>query len=201
MYPQPVYKLINSLKKLPGVGQRTAERFIFYLLKSGKGEVVDLINALTYVVKNIQSCQICWDFSEHNPCKTCSDPKRNTSSLCIVAEPQHVQTITNTTKFNGLFHVLRGTLSSEVDNMESLKINDLLKRIRENLKLTEIILALNPDLEGETTILYLTNRIKDTNPNLKITRLARGLPMGSDMLYADEITLSSALENRTDSNR
>ncbi len=198
MYPQPIHRLTNALKKLPGVGHRTAERYIFYLLKSGKGEVAELINSLNDLILRVQSCQICWDFGDTNPCSICSDKKRDRTIICVVAEPQHTKTILNTTKYNGLFHVLRGTLSSEVNNLEELKIETLLKRIIMNPQVKEIILALNPDLEGETTILYLSKKIKEIR-DIKITRLARGLPMGSDMLYADDITLSNALTNRTQS--
>ncbi|MCF6276665.1 MAG: recombination mediator RecR [Candidatus Magasanikbacteria bacterium] len=196
MYPQPIHRLKNALKKLPGVGHRTAERYIFYLLKSGKGEVAELINALNNVIQNVKSCQICWDFGNTDPCSICMNPKKDRTKICVVAESQHTKTILNTTKYNGLFHVLRGTLSSEVDNLEQLKIESLLKRIIMNPQVNEIILALNPDLEGETTILYLSKKIHEIR-EIKITRLARGLPMGSDMLYADDITLSNALDNRT----
>lgn len=198
MYSLPIQNLIRAFAKLPSVGQRTAERFVFHLLKSGKKDVGELALALQNLSKNIKSCQICWDFSDKSPCMLCNDKKRNSAVICVVAEPQNVEIIERTKKYSGLFHILRGTLRS--DNPESaryLKIKELLARVSDK-KIEEVILALNPDLNGETTMMFLKSKIKEINPKIKITRLARGLPMGSDLQYADEITLEGALKNRTE---
>ncbi|MBU0597197.1 recombination mediator RecR [Patescibacteria group bacterium] len=199
MYSDPIQKLIIAFSSLPTVGPRTAERFVFYLLKSGKKDVAELTNALKNLIGNIKSCEICWDFSDTSPCKICNDPKRDSSTICIVEESQDLQSIEKTNEYIGKYHLLRGTIRpDDEDSIKFLKIKELLVRLQnENIK--EIILALNHDLSGENTMMYLEKKIKETKPNLKITRLARGLPMGSDLQYADEITLGSALKNRTTS--
>lgn len=196
MYSIPIQNLIKAFEKLPSVGKRTAERYVFYLLKSGKKNVGELMLALQNLSKNIQSCRICWDFSDCSPCKICADKKRNHNILCVVSEPQNTQIIEKTRKYSGLYHILRGTIKTDdPEDIKYLKINELLKKVKEN-QIQEIIMALNPDLNGETTMMFLKNKIKEINPAIKITRLARGLPMGSDLQYADEITLENALSNR-----
>lgn len=196
-YPSPIQHLIQAFKKLPGVGTRTAERFVFQLLKSGKRDVGELNLALKELTEKIKSCQVCWDFSDTSPCAICSDPKRNRSILCVVGESQDVQALEKIKIFPGLYHILRGNVSPE-DPLggEATKIPELLERIeKENIE--EVILALNSSLSEETTMLFLENQIRNKKPNLRVSRLARGLPLGSDLEYADEITLESALKNRT----
>lgn len=196
MYSKPIQNLIQAFSRLPSVGERTAERFVFYLLKSGKKDVAELTLALKNLIDEIKSCETCWDFTDESPCSTCSDDKRDRSTICIVQEPQNLQAIEKTGDYNGLYHVLRGTLKPGHDLVPKyLKINELLTRVKKP-ETKEVILALNPDLNGETTMMFLEKRIKDTNPNIKVSRLARGLAMGSDLQYADEITLGSALKNR-----
>lgn len=197
MYSKSIQNLINSFRKLPTVGHRTAERFVFYLLKSGKKEVAEITHSLKELIENVKSCELCWDFSDHNPCSICNNKNREQSLLCVVSEPQDIPIIEKTGAFTGLYHVLRGLVESGQEELDKLKIKELFARIENSNKITEIILALNPDLPGETTMLFLEKRLKEKNPNLKITRLARGLPMGSDLQYADEITLGSAIKNRT----
>jgi recombination protein RecR len=200
MYSQPINRLIDSLKKLPSVGQRTAERFVFHLLKSGKKDVGEMILSLKDLVDNVKSCELCWDFSDDSPCRICRSASRDRNSLCVVCDPQDVQAIEKTGAYSGLYHVLRGAISPEDGGLDpKLKIRELFLRLSPKNKTApkEIILALNPDMEGETTMLYLEAEIKKINPAVKITRLARGLPMGGDLQYADEITLGSALKNRT----
>jgi len=197
MYSPTINKLIDALKKLPGVGQHTAQRYVFHWLKSGKVEVNELKNALDNLLKNTKSCELCWNFSDTNPCLICANPKRNPQQICVVALVPDIIAIEKTQLYNGLYHVLRGSLDgTDLDNINELKINQLLKRIENNEKIEEIILALNPDISGETTMLFLDKKIRGINPRIKITRLARGLPMGSDLQYSDEITLGSALKNR-----
>ncbi|PIT88181.1 MAG: recombination protein RecR [Candidatus Magasanikbacteria bacterium CG10_big_fil_rev_8_21_14_0_10_36_32] len=199
MYPQTINKLIDCLKKLPSVGPRTAERFVFHWLMSGKKEVNDLREALSHMLTNIKSCKTCWNFSDISPCAICQDKKRNTGMICVVSEPPDIQSIEKIDGFHGLYHVLRGQL--ELDNQEEslnqLKINELKQRITVNKnEIKEIVLALNPDLPGETMMMYLKKELQKLRPDLKITRLARGLPLGSDLQYADDITLTSAWQNR-----
>ena len=199
MYSKSIQNLIDSFRKLPTVGQRTAERFVFYLLKSGKKEVGEITLALKELIDNVKSCEMCWDFSNNNPCAICGNKTRDNSLLCVISEPQDIPVLERTGMYNGLYHVLRETIDpGNEEEMEKIKIKELFKRIEGNKQIKEVVLALNPDLSGETTMLFLEKKIKEKNPNIKITRLARGLPMGSDLQYADEITLGSALKNRTE---
>ena len=196
MYSKSIQNLIGAFRKLPTVGQRTAELFVFYLLKSGKKEVGEITLALKELIDNVKSCETCWDFSDNNPCAICNNKTRDQALLCVVSEPQDIPVLERTGMYNGLYHVLRGLVEPGAEEeLNRIKIKELFKRI---VGSKEIILALNPDLSGETTMLYLEKEIKKINPNLKVTRLARGLPMGSDLQYADEITLGSALKNRTE---
>jgi len=199
MYSKSIQNLIGAFRKLPTVGQRTAERFVFYLLKSGKKEVGEITLALKELIDNVKSCEMCWDFSNTNPCAICSNKTRDISLLCVISEPQDIPVLERTGMYNGLYHVLRGLVEpGGEEEMERIKIKELFKRIEADKEIKELILALNPDLSGETTMLFLQKKVRELNPNIKITRLARGLPMGSDLQYADEITLGSALKNRTE---
>jgi len=196
MYPDPIENLVKALTKLPTVGKRTAERFVFYLLKSGKKDVAVLTIALKELIEKIKSCEKCWDFSDQSPCIICKDVRRNKSIICVISEPQDLQAVEKIKEYKGLYHVLRGTIKSDNPNsIEWTKTKELLQRIK-NENPEEIILALNPNLDGETTMMLLRQKIKEINPTTKITRLARGIPMGGELQYADEITLGSALKNR-----
>ncbi len=198
MYSKSIQNLIESFRRLPTVGQRTAERFVFYLLKSGKKEVGEITLALKELIDNVKSCESCWDFSDNNPCNICNNKTRDNSLLCVVSEPQDIPVIERTGMYNGLYHVLRGLVEPGAEEeLEKIKIKELFSKLEKTDKIKEIILALNPDLSGETTMLFLEKKIKEKNPTTKTTRLARGLPMGSDLQYADEITLGSAIKNRT----
>lgn len=201
MYSPSIQNLIDAFRKLPAVGQRTAERFVFYLLKSGKKEVGEIILALKELIDKVKSCETCWDFSDESPCQICADARRDPVLLCVVAEPQDIPVMERAHAYNGLYHVLRGAIAAgDEESLQKLKIKELFVRIKNAANLKEIILALNPDLAGETTMLFLEKKLTELNPRLKITRLARGLPMGSDLQYADEITLGSAIKNRTPKN-
>ncbi|MFA5127531.1 MAG: recombination mediator RecR [Patescibacteria group bacterium] len=196
MYAAPIEKLIDALKKLPSVGQKTAERFVFHWLASGKKEVNDLRGALEELLKKVKSCEVCWNFTDTSPCHICANAKRDHTMVCVVTEPPDIAAIEKTNEYHGTYHVLRGLIDMSAETeLSDLKIKELWKRLSEN-KITEVILALNPDLPGETTAMYLEREIKTKWPKIKTTRLARGLPMGSDLQYADEITLGSALKNR-----
>ncbi len=207
MYSKSIKNLIDAFRKLPTVGQRTAERFVFYLLKSGKKEVGEITLALKELIENVKSCESCWDFSDHNPCAICGNKNRDQSLLCVVSEPQDIPVIERTGIYNGLYHVLRGLVEPGMeDGLEKIKIKELFLKMEKDNKIKEVILALNPDLSGETTMLFLEKKLSaiggsassGKDNRIKITRLARGLPMGSDLQYADEITLGSALKNRTE---
>jgi recombination protein RecR len=197
MYNAPINNLISALKKLPSVGQKTAERFVFHWLASGKKEVNDLKNALDDLLTKVKSCEICWNFATNSPCPICANPARDKTLICVVAEVADIASIEKTGEFGGVYHVLRGLIDFADDNpdLKNIKVKDLFIRLKKN-KITEVILALNPDLAGETMAMYLEKEIKNISPKTKITRLARGLPLGSDLQYADEITLGSALKNR-----
>ncbi|HRY36355.1 MAG TPA: recombination mediator RecR [Candidatus Magasanikbacteria bacterium] len=198
MYSSSINNLIEALKKLPSVGQRTAERFVFYWLKSGKKEVNELREALNNLLQNTKSCEVCWNFDDISPCRICEDIKRQKETVCVVSETQDLAAIENTREYSGLYHVLRGNINADDTETEikNLKIEELKNRIKQHPEIKEIILALSPDLAGETTMMYLKKELLQIRPDLKITRLARGLPLGSDLQYADEITLISALKNR-----
>jgi len=207
-FPPSLQNLIDSFSHLPGVGPKTALRFVFYLLKQPKIDVEKFAAALGTLKNQIAVCQVCQNFSEKNPCSICGDSRRDHGTICVVAEHQDLPVIENTGDFHGTYHVLGGVLDPlHGVTPDQLKIKELVARIKksspganpplaENGAIKEIILALNPDLEGETTMLYLMKLIKSFNKQIKITRLARGLPMGSDLEYADEVTVSDALKGR-----
>lgn len=196
MYSAPINNLIEALKKLPSVGQKTAERFVFHWLSSGKKEVNELKEALDELLRKIKSCEVCWNFTDTSPCPICANTKRDHNVICIVAEVPDIAAIEKTNEYSGVYHVLRGQLDlTDEASIANIKLADLFKRVKTN-PITEVILALNPDIGGETTAMYIEREIKKQAPKVKVTRLARGLPMGSDLQYADEITLGSALKNR-----
>ena len=196
MYSPSIDKLIAVLKRLPSVGQHTAERFVFYWLNSGKKEVMETVDSLEELLANVKSCETCWDFSDTNPCPICQDKTREKNTICVVSESQAIPVLESTGEFHGTYHVLRGTIdTTDLDQISTLKIADLLERLK-NKEVSEVILALNPDLAGETTMMFLEKEIKAKFPEIKTTRLARGLPTGSDIQYADEITLGNALKHR-----
>lgn len=197
MYSLPIQQLIKAFSHLPGVGPRTAERFVFHLLKSGKKEAAELTVALKHLIERVKSCELCWDFSDQNPCVRCADKTRDRTRICAVSEPQHMVTLDRTGEYRGLYHILRGHITPDEDEpLRGLKISELLDRIKKDETVSEVILALNPDVAGETTMMFLEKNIGELRPDLLVTRLARGLPMGSDLQYADDITLGSAIRHR-----
>lgn len=199
MYSPSIDKLITALKKLPSVGEHTAERYVFYWLKAGKKPVTELMLALKNLINNVKSCETCWNFSDTNPCTICQNPKREHTTLCIVTESQDLMVIERSAEYSGDYFVLRGLVDpTDPESLNYTKIKELLARCRDpKEKIKEVILALNPTLVGDTTMMYLEKELKKCNPSLTITRLARGLPLGADLRYADEITLGSAIKNRT----
>jgi len=194
-FPATIQNLINEFAKLPGIGRKTAERFVFHLLKQQKFELQNMINGLSGLQNNIYKCIHCGNLSEtKDVCHICNNSNRNKQILCIVEEIHDLNVIEETQQYEGLYHVLGGVIDP-IDGIteEHLSIKKLLDRIRNN-NIEEIILALNPDMQGEATIIYLKKILSEFN--IKTTRLARGLPMGSDIEYTDEVTLSNALKGR-----
>lgn len=192
--PKIIQELIDQLAKLPGVGPKTAQRYAFDLLKKPKKEIEKLSLTLKELKDKVLLCKSCFNYSESDLCPLCKDPQRNKKQILVVSEPQDVEAIEKTSEYKGLYHVLGGVINQiEGITPDKLRIKELILRIKKE-KPQEVILGLNPDLEGETTALYLQRVLKPFK--IKITRLARGLPTGSDLDYADEITLSFALKNR-----
>ncbi|MFA6417307.1 MAG: recombination mediator RecR [Patescibacteria group bacterium] len=194
-YPQALQNLIDRLAILPSVGQKTAERYAFHLLNQSEDRLESLAMAIKELKQKTTICHSCLAISEASPCAICADTNRNRSSLCVVENSQDLNAIESTKQFNGLYFVLGGLINTIEDvGPETLNINKLIKRIQAE-EIKELILALNFTLEGETTALYLGKILKN---RIKITRLAKGLPAGSDLEYADETTLSSALKFRNE---
>lgn len=194
-YAQAIKNLIDQFAKLPGIGPKTAERLVFYLIKQDKTVLTKFADSLKEISTNIKVCQHCQNFTEVDPCMICKDTKRNPKVICVVATPQDLNAIEKTHEYQGVYHVLWGIIDPlEGITPEQLKIKELVDRIKKD-GVREIILALNSDMPGETTILYLTKLLKQFK-TIKITRLAQGLPAQSDLGYADEITLTSALKGR-----
>lgn len=191
---EPLQKTIDELSKLPSIGKKTAQRLAIHILKSEKENVDLLINAIKELKEKIRFCSECFNISVDETCEICRSVKRDRSIICVVEDASDVISIEKTNEFNGLYHVLGGVLNPLAGiNAEKLKIKELLKRISEQ-NITEIILALNPNSEGDATSLYLSKLLKETN--VKISRIARGLPMGGDLEFADSATIGRAFIGR-----
>ena len=190
--PESLNRLVDGLSDFPGIGKKTAERMAFYLLKSNDGWAQNLAKAIMDVIEQIHECPICHNISDTSPCSICSDAKRDPSLLCVVEDTADLIVFEKTNHFRGKYHVLGGVLSP-LDGIgpEDLHFDTLLERINEE---EEVIIATNPNAEGETTALYLAKLLKEHN--IKVTRLASGIPVGGDLEYTDEATLVSALEGR-----
>lgn len=194
-YPDSIKNLIMQFSKLPSVGPKTAERLVFYLLRQPKEELERFGLALEKIKDQITICDKCQNFAEKNPCSICSSNRRNLTVICVMAKPQDLFALEKINEYQGTYHILGGVIDPlEGITPEKLNIKSLVDRIKKD-NVREIILAFNSDMAGETTILYLTKLFKQFK-NIKITRLAQGLPSGSDLEYADEITLGSALKGR-----
>ena len=193
VYIEPIGKLINEFTKLPGVGQKTAQRFAYKIINMPEDEAKAFANAILSVKKDVHYCKICGNFSESDVCDICK--KRNGSSICVVKEPKDVIAIEKLNEYDGVYHVLHGTLSP-MDGIgpNDIKIKELLTRIGTGDTVKEVILATNPDVEGEATAMYITSLLKPLG--IKVTRLAHGIPIGTDLEYADEMTLSRAFIDR-----
>jgi recombination protein RecR len=193
-YPEPVARLIEALQRLPGIGPKTAQRLTFFLLKRPAEEVRELAGALVAVKERIVYCRTCFNVTDEDPCRICRDPARDGRVICVVEEPNDLLAMERTGEFRGRYHVLLGALSPlEGIGPEDLKVRELLARLDAG-GTTEVILATNPNVEGEATALYLAKLLRPLG--VRVTRIARGLPVGGDLEYADQVTLSKALEGR-----
>ncbi len=195
-YAKPIDHLIEALSKLPGIGKKTASRLAFYILRSSPSEAQELARAISDVKEKIRLCSICFNLTDEDPCRICQDERRSQEVLCVVEGPNDLIAIENTSVFNGRYHVLHGTISPlEGVGPDNLRIKELMERLHSE-KICEVILATNPTVEGGTTALYLTDLIKSLNIKVTVTRIAYGIPMGSEIEYSDGMTLSKALEGR-----
>jgi recombination protein RecR len=191
--PDPLSRLIEELQKLPGIGPKGAQRLAFHILKTPREQADRLADALRDVKERVTYCSVCNNITDADPCAFCSNGDRNQHVICVVEEPQNVTAVERTREFKGVYHVLMGALSPlQGIGPDDLKIKGLLSRVREGV--TEIILATNPNVEGEATAIYLARLLKPLG--VKVTRIAMGVPVGSDLDYADEVTMHKALEGR-----
>lgn len=194
MYEGPVQDLIDELGRLPGVGPKSAQRIAFHLLQTDPADVRRLVLALTEVKDKVRFCSTCFNVAEQDECRICRDPRRDLTAICVVEEPKDVIAIEKTREFRGRYHVLGGAISPiEGVGPDDLRIRELLTRLADGV-VTEIIVATDPNLEGEATATYLARLLKQLE--LRVTRLASGLPVGGDLEYADEVTLGRAFEGR-----
>jgi recombination protein RecR len=198
-YAEPVTKLIDEFKRLPSIGQKSAQRLAFHILRTPEVEVERLIEALREVKQRISECSICNNLTDINPCRFCSLPSRDHSLLCIVEQPYDLVAVEKTRSYKGLYHVLHGSLSPIRGMRPSdLRLENLLPRLKpennDGVEVQEVILATNPNTEGEATANYISRLLKPLG--LRVTRLAMGMPVGSDLEYVDEVTMDKALTNR-----
>ena len=191
-----VENLIHELTKLPGVGKKSAQRLAFFIMGMPDGEALSIADAITRLKEKARFCNHCFNISENDVCSICSDPRRNKEKICVVEEPSNLIVIENTKVYNGLYHILLGALSP-IDGItpDRLKIRELNERVKAG-NITEVIIATNPNTKGETTAQYISQMLKPTG--VKITRIAYGLPIGGDIEFADEVTLSKSLEGRNE---
>jgi len=191
---EPLAKLIEAFNKLPGIGPKSAQRLTYYLLRRPDEEAKTLAEAILTLKEKIRLCSVCFNITDCDPCLICQDEGRDHSKICVVERPSDIPPLERTGKYKGVYHVLHGTISpAQGIGPEELKVKKLLSRLQ-NGSVTEVILATNPNLEGETTAMYLRRMILPLG--IRISRLARGLPFGSDLEYADDMTLGQALEDR-----
>jgi len=193
-YAEPISRLIDELRRLPGIGYKSAQRLAFHILRAPVEEIHRLTAAIQEVKEKIIFCSICNNLTDKDPCRYCTSPTRDPSIICVVEEPHNLVAVEKTREYRGLYHILHGALSPiRGIGPEELKIKSLLERLRSG-QAKEIILATNPNTEGEATATYLARLLKPLG--LKVTRIAMGLPVGSDLDYADEVTMHKALANR-----
>ncbi len=194
-YGNPITRLIEELGSLPGIGGKSAQRLAFYLIHQPKERVEQLAEAILEARSQVQYCSSCCNLTDEDPCPICSDPRRDHSTIMVVEDPRDMAAYEKTKEYHGLYHVLHGAINPMLGvGPEELKIKELLHRLSENDTVQEVILATNPNVEGEATAMYLSRLIKPTG--IRVTRIANGVPVGGDLEYIDEVTLSRALEGR-----
>lgn len=193
-YAKPIADLIEEFNKLPGIGPKTAQRLAFHILNAKKRDANNLARAIVEAKEKVRYCSVCSNLTEEDPCYICQSHKRNTSIICVVEEPRDVVAIEKTSEFHGKYHVLHGAISP-MDGIgpDDLKIKELLNRIQEE-KVEEVVLATNPNIEGEATAMYIAKLVKPLG--VRSTRIAHGLPIGGDLEYADQMTIQKAIEGR-----
>jgi len=195
-FAEPMARLIDELRKLPGVGAKSAQRYAFHILRASDADAAALSQAILTLKQTLRLCSICNNITDVDPCAYCTSPARNTRLICIVEEPTNINAIEKTRTYDGVYHVLHGTLSP-VNGIgpDQLRLQNLWSRLN---NCDELILATSPTVEGEATARHLLDAIRKTHPTLHITRIATGVPAGSDIEYADEVTMTRALEGRRD---
>ena len=193
-YPVAIEKLIEEFAKLPSIGKKSAQRLTLHILNLPKDEVEEFANALVKARGTIKYCSVCGNFTDTDPCAICSNPNRERDIICVVEQPKDIMTMEKVKEFNGLYHVLHGTISPmQGRGPQDIRIRELVARMSGDVK--EVIVATNPTIEGEATAMYISKILKPLD--VKVTRIAAGIPVGGDLEYADEVTLSKALEGRT----
>lgn len=193
-YPVAIEKLIEEFTKLPSIGKKSAQRLTLHILNLPKDEVEEFANALVKARGTIKYCSVCGNFTDTDPCAICSNPNREKDIICVVEQPKDIMTMEKVKEFNGLYHVLHGTISPmQGRGPQDIRIRELVARMSGDVK--EVIVATNPTIEGEATAMYISKILKPLD--VKVTRIAAGIPVGGDLEYADEVTLSKALEGRT----
>ena len=194
MYSPSIEKLIQSFEKLPSIGNKTAARLAFYILNASEEETNDFVSSIVNAKKNLKYCSKCYNISDTDPCQICGNPKRDQSEICVVEDVRDIIAMEKTHEFRGVYHVLHGSISPMNGvGPDDIKIKELLARLMDG-QVKEVILATNPRVEGEATAMYLSKLIKPLG--IKVTRIAHGIPVGGDLEYTDEITLTKALEGR-----
>lgn len=192
-YPVAIEKLIEEFAKLPSIGQKTAQRLTLHILNLPDDEVREFANALVKARGTIKYCSICGNFTDKDPCPLCDNPNRDKGTICVVEQPKDIMTMEKVKEYNGVYHVLHGNISPmQGRGPQDIRIRELVSRMSEDVK--EVILATNPNIEGEATAMYISKVLKPLD--IKVTRIASGIPVGGDLEYADEVTLSKALEGR-----
>ncbi|MFZ1925281.1 MAG: recombination mediator RecR [Solirubrobacteraceae bacterium] len=199
-FAPPIQRLVTELSKLPGIGNRTAQRLAFHILRASEQDALGLAEAIKEVKEKVGLCEVCFNLADEPRCRICQDTRRDASVICVVEEPSDVIPMERTHEFQGLYHVLGGALSP-IDGVEpeDLKLDELYARVVDGEPVREVVLATNPTTTGEATALHIAEELRHRGggePDLKITRLASGLPVGSDLEYADEVTLGKALSGR-----
>ena len=195
LYSPSIEKLIESFERLPSIGHKTAARLAFYMLNCSEDETNEFVSSIINAKKNLKYCSICYNISDTGPCNICGNPKRDKSVICVVEDVRDVVAMEKTHEFKGVYHVLHGSISPMNGvGPDDIKIKELLSRLMSG-EVKEVILATNPRVEGEATAMYLSKLIKPLS--IKVTRIAHGIPVGGDLEYTDEITLTKALEGRT----